>query len=142
MSSGRLASRRWRGRAEGWRVVKWWDRFWGAVWMLGSVWIAYQTARWFNAMERAAPAELGVLRYGLLAFAFLFGLLVGAFLLSIAVIGLTTGCEWLLARLGKPLPRPAREAGAAQPADGAPVPAAPGASSPATDAALAESASD
>ncbi len=122
-------------------MVKWWDRFWGAVWMLGSVWIAYQTARWFSDMERAAPAELGGLRYGLIAFAFLFGLLVGAFLLSIVVLGLTAGGEWLLARLGRPLPRPAREGAAARPA-GAPAPAAPDTTAASTDTTLAESASN
>lgn len=82
-------------------MVKWWDRFWGAVWMLGSLGTAYLTGRWFA--DHAAPADLGGLRYGLIAFSGLFGLLVGAFLLSIAVIGVTTGIEWLLARAGFPL---------------------------------------
>lgn len=87
-------------------VVRWWDRLWGAAWLLGSLWFAYLTARWFAAV--AAPANLGALHYGLVAFAALFGLLVGMFLLSAAVIALTTGLEWLFARLGHPLPRPAR----------------------------------
>jgi hypothetical protein len=87
------------------RVVKWWDRFWGAVWMVGSVAAAYLTGRWFA--ENAAPADLGGLRYGLIVFSGLFGLLVGAFVLSIAVIGITTGVEWLFARAGHPLRPPA-----------------------------------
>jgi hypothetical protein len=82
-------------------VVKWWDRFWGAVWMVGSAATAYLTGRWFA--ENAAPADLGGLRYGLIVFSGLFGLLVGAFVLSLAVIGITTGVEWLLARAGHPL---------------------------------------
>ena len=24
-------------------MVKWWDRFWGAVWVVGSAWIGYAT---------------------------------------------------------------------------------------------------
>src|SRR4051812_19297263 len=83
------------------RVVKWWDRFWGAVWMVGSAAAAYLTGRWFA--ENAAPADLGGLRYGLIVFSGLFGLLVGAFVLSLAVIGITSGVEWLLARAGHPL---------------------------------------
>jgi len=82
-------------------VVKWWDRFWGAVWILGSVGAAYLTGRWFALY--AAPANLGVLRYGLVAFSALFGLLVGALLISVAVIGITSGVEWLLRRVGHPL---------------------------------------
>jgi hypothetical protein len=85
-------------------VVKWWDRFWGAVWMVGSVWIAYSTGRWMAA--NSAPADLGGLRYGLIAFSSLFGLLVGAFCLSLAVIGITTGIEYLFARAGFPLRPP------------------------------------
>ena len=42
-------------------VVKWWDWFWGAVWIIGSALVAYLTARWFAI--NAAPADLGVLRY-------------------------------------------------------------------------------
>jgi hypothetical protein len=87
------------------RVVKWWDWFWGAVWMVGSVAVAYLTARWFA--ENASPADLGGLRYGLIAFSGLFGLLVGAFVLSLTVIGITSGVEWLLARAGHPLRPPA-----------------------------------
>lgn len=86
-------------------MVKWWDRLWGAVWMVGSLLIAYRTARWFA--DHAAPADLGGLRYGLIAFSGLFGLLVGAFCLSLAVIGVTSGIEYLLARAGHPL-RPAQ----------------------------------
>lgn len=85
-------------------MIKWWDRFWGAVWMVGSLLIAYRTARWFA--DNAAPADLGGLRYGLIAFSGLFGLLVGAFCLSLAVIGITSGIEYLFARAGHPL-RPA-----------------------------------
>lgn len=86
-------------------MVKWWDRFWGAAWMVGSAAVAYLTARWFA--ENASPADLGGLRYGLIVFSGLFGLLIGAFVLSIAVIGITTGVEWLLARAGFPLRPPA-----------------------------------
>ena len=89
---------------EGGVVVKWWDRFWGAVWMVGSVLIAYLTGRWFAA--NAAPADLGGLRYGLIASSGLFGLLVGAFCLSLAIIGITSGIEYLLARWGHPLRPP------------------------------------
>jgi hypothetical protein len=85
-------------------VAKWWDRFWGAVWMVGSVLIAYATGKWMAA--NSAPADLGGLRYGLIAFSSLFGLLVGAFCLSLAVIGITTGIEYLLARAGFPLRPP------------------------------------
>jgi hypothetical protein len=85
-------------------VAKWWDRFWGAVWMVGSALSAYLTGRWFAA--NAAPADLGGLRYGLIVFSGLFGLLVGAFCLSLAVIGITTGIEYLLARAGFPLRPP------------------------------------
>ena len=84
-------------------MVKWWDRFWGAVWMIGSVATAYLTARWFAI--NASPADLGGLRYGLIAFSGLFGLLVGAFLLSIATIGIMGGIEALLARAGRPVRR-------------------------------------
>jgi hypothetical protein len=83
------------------RVVKWWDRFWGAVWMVGSAAVAYLTGRWFA--QNAAPADLGGLRYGLIVFSGLFGLLVGAFVLSLTVIGITTGVEWLFARAGHPM---------------------------------------
>lgn len=82
-------------------MVKWWDRLWGAVWIVGSIAAAYLTGRWFA--QHAAPADLGALRYGLVAFSALFGLLVGALLLSIAVIGVTSGIEWLLKRAGYPL---------------------------------------
>ena len=91
----------------GW--VRWWDRLWGAVWVLGSLWVAYQTARWFAL--NASPADLGPLRYALVAFAFVFGLLVGMALLSLAIIGVTVGLERLFARLGFPLRRPDRPAG-------------------------------
>jgi hypothetical protein len=86
------------------RLVIWWDRFWGAVWLFGSIWVAYLTARWFA--EHATPSDLGALRWGLIAFAAIFGLLIGMFGLSLAVIGITSGLEKLLARLGWPLPRP------------------------------------
>lgn len=88
-------------------MVKWWDRFWGAVWFIGSWAIAYWTARWF-AMN-ASPADLGNLRYGLIAFSGLFGLLVGAFVTSLAVIGITSGIEALFARAGHPFQRPPLE---------------------------------
>jgi hypothetical protein len=93
-------------------VVKWWDRFWGAAWMVGSAGAAYLTARWFAI--NATPSDLGGLRYGLIVFSGLFGLLVGAFCLSILVIGITTGVERLLARAGYPLRPPIlpEEAGA------------------------------
>lgn len=89
---------------EGWVVAKWWDRFWGAVWVVGSVLIAYATGRWMAA--NSAPADLGSLRYPLIAVSSLFGLLVGSFCLSLAVIGVTTGIEYLLARAGFPLRPP------------------------------------
>jgi hypothetical protein len=85
-------------------VVKWWDRFWGAVWSIGSLAIAYFTGRWFA--HNAAPADLGGLRYGLIAFAALFGWLVGAFCLSMLVIGITSGLERGFAKLGHPFVRP------------------------------------
>lgn len=88
--------------------IKWWDRFWGAVWMVGSAWVAYATGRWFA--DNASPADLGGLRYGLIAFSGLFGLLVGAFCLSLLVIGITSGIEYLFARAGHPLRPPAAEA--------------------------------
>jgi hypothetical protein len=72
--------------------------------MVGSVLIAYLTGRWIA--ENSAPADLGGLRYGLIAFSGLFGLLVGAFCVSLAVIGITTGIEYLLARAGYPLRPP------------------------------------
>ncbi len=98
-------------------MVKWWDWFWGAVWMIGSALTAYLTARWFAI--NAAPADLGVLRYGLVAFSGLFGLLIGAFCLSIAIIGITSGIEWLLARWGFPLRPPLTPTDAAEaPVDG------------------------
>ena len=82
-------------------MVKWWDRLWGAVWVVGSAWIAYRVAAWFAA--QAAPADLGVVRYGLIALAFFFGLLTGQFGLSVAIIAVTAGVERLCARLGRPL---------------------------------------
>jgi hypothetical protein len=85
-------------------VVKWWDRFWGAVWSIGSLAIAYFTGRWFA--HNAAPADLGGLRYGLIVFATLFGWLVGAFCLSMVVIGITSGLEKIFAKLGHPFVRP------------------------------------
>ena len=42
-------------------MVKWWDRFWGAAWVVGSAWIGYETARWFAL--NATPSDLGPLRY-------------------------------------------------------------------------------
>ena len=105
----------------GW--VKWWDRFWGAVWVLGSAGVAYWTARWF-ALNAARPG-LGPLRYGLVAFAFLFGLLVGMALLSLAIIGLTVVLERLFARLGVPVVRPGRPAAQAEVARPAAVEAPP-----------------
>jgi len=92
-------------------VVKWWDRFWSVAWFVGSGAIAYWTARWFAA--NASPADLGNLRYGLIAFSGLFGLLVGAFLTSIAVIAITSGIEALFARAGHPFRRPPLEEEAA-----------------------------
>lgn len=105
-------------------MVKWWDRFWGAVWIVGSGVIAYLTARWFAT--NASPSDLGGLRYGLIAFSGLFGLLVGAFLLSLAIIGIMGGIEALLARAGRPVRRPVpadNGAGVAgrESGDGAPV---------------------
>ena len=88
-------------------MVKWWDRFWGMVWFVGSAASAYWTARWFAV--NASPADLGGLRYGLIAFSGLFGLLVGAFLTSIAVIGITSGIEARSARAGYPFLRPPLE---------------------------------
>jgi hypothetical protein len=88
-------------------VVKWWDRFWSVIWFVGSGLAAYWTARWFAV--NASPADLGGLRYGLIAFSGLFGLLIGAFLTSIAVIGLTSGIEALFARAGHPFRRPPLE---------------------------------
>lgn len=120
-------------------MVKWWDRFWGAVWIVGSFWIAYQSALWFNNMERAAPADLGGLRYGLIGSAFIFGLLVGALLLSIAVIGVTIGFEWLFSKLGMPLRRPASKPAVAPTDEPAPGPVAPDPAS-STEPTLLESA--
>jgi hypothetical protein len=100
-------------------VIKWWDWFWGAVWMIGSAFTAYLTGRWFA--HNASPADLGALRYGLIAFSGLFGLLVGAFCLSIAIIGITTGIEWIFARLGYPMRPPAAPAEPAETATGTPV---------------------
>lgn len=88
-------------------MVKWWDRFWSVAWFVGSGAVAYWTARWFAV--NASPADLGGLRYGLIAFSGLFGLLVGAFLTSIAVIGITSGVEALAARAGHPFRRPPLE---------------------------------
>lgn len=85
-------------------MVKWWDRFWGALWSIGSAAIAYKTARWFGA--NASPADLGPLRYGLIGFAFLFGLLVGMGVLSLLTIALMVVFERLLALLGYPMHRP------------------------------------
>lgn len=85
-------------------MVKWWDRFWSAVWFLGSLAIAYLTARWFAT--NAAPADLGGLRYGLIVFSGIFGLLIGALVISIVSIGIMTGVEALLARAGHPVQRP------------------------------------
>lgn len=82
-------------------MAKWWDRFWGAVWTIGSVVVAYGTARWFAL--HASPSNLGALRYPLLVFAFLFGLLVGMAALSAVIIGVTMGLERLFAALGLPL---------------------------------------
>lgn len=94
-------------------MVKWWERFWGAVWMVGTVAIAYAAARWMAA--NAAPLDLGTLRYGLIATAGLFGLLLGALTVSLIVIGLMSGLERVAARLGYPLrdpnsPAPAHDA--------------------------------
>lgn len=88
-------------------MVKWWDRFWGAVWFVSSWAIAYWTGRWFAI--NASPSDLGNLRYGLIAFSGLFGLLVGAFVMSLAVIGITSGIEALSARAGHPFVRPPLE---------------------------------
>lgn len=93
------------------RLARWWDRFWGGLWVAGSLWIAYQTARWFAA--NASPAALGPLRYGLIVFAFLFGLLVGMAVLSLAIIAVTVALEWLLSKLGHPLRPPAPDERAA-----------------------------
>ncbi|HEX5505889.1 MAG TPA: hypothetical protein VFW96_24945 [Thermomicrobiales bacterium] len=82
-------------------MAKWWDRFWGAVWTIGSFVVAYETARWFAL--HASPPYLGALRYPLLVFAFLFGLLVGMAVLSAVIIGVTMGLERLFAALGLPL---------------------------------------
>ena len=89
-------------------MVRWWDRFWGAVWVVGSAWIGYETARWFAL--NATPSDLGPLRYALVAFAFIFGLLLGMVGLSLAIIGATVGLERLFATLGHPLQRPAPQA--------------------------------
>jgi hypothetical protein len=85
-------------------VVKWWERFWGLVWMVGTLAIAYVTARWMAA--NAAPLDLGSLRYGLIGTAGLFGLLLGALTVSLIVIGLMSLLERLLARAGYPLRPP------------------------------------
>ncbi|HET8632158.1 MAG TPA: hypothetical protein VFL91_32430 [Thermomicrobiales bacterium] len=82
-------------------VAKWWDRFWGAVWTIGSLFAAFKTAQWFA--HNAAPSDLGALRYPLLVFAFLFGLLVAMAILSAVIIGVTIGLERLFAALGLPL---------------------------------------
>jgi hypothetical protein len=125
---------------EGRLVAKWWDRFWGAAWMVGSVLIAYLTGRWIAV--NSAPADLGSLRYGLIAFSSLFGLLVGAFCLSLAVIGITSGIEYLLARWGYPLrppqlsilaigpDEPAADPIADTPAEGVPIVVEPRAETP------------
>ena len=117
-------------------MVKWWDRLWGAVWMIGSVVVAYLTARWFAA--HAAPADLGGLRYGLIVFAGLFGLLVGAFLLSVATIGITSGIEALFARAGHPFRRPppihlGEESGPDEPTETPPATPATPSSTPSSD---------
>ena len=113
----------------GW--VKWWDRFWGAVWVLGSLWVAYQTARWFAL--NASPADLGPLRYALVAFAFVFGLLIGMALLSLAIIGVTVGLERLFARLGLVVRRPDRSDAVAVAGD---LPATPASSAARSDTPL------
>lgn len=123
-------------------MVKWWDRFWGLVWIAGSIWIAYLTARWISDLERAAPADLGGLRYGLIGSAFIFGLLVGALLLSLLVIGFTTGLEWVAAKLGRPFDRPARATDDLQSTERRGSGDAPTATPPASDVVLAESATD
>lgn len=86
-------------------MVKWWDRGWGALWVVGSAIIAFKTARWFAV--NASPADLGPLRYGLIVFAFLFGMLVGMAVLSLAIIGVMVAFERLFAAIGRPLKRPA-----------------------------------
>lgn len=86
------------------RVVKWWDRFWGALWAIGSAYIAFKTARWFAT--NASPADLGPLRYGLIGFAFLFGLLLGMAVLSLLTIGIMVALERLASALGHPFNRP------------------------------------
>lgn len=85
-------------------MVKWWDRFWGALWALGSAYIAFETARWFAT--NASPADLGPLRYGLIVFAFLFGLLLGMAVLSLLTIGIMVVLERLAGALGHPFNRP------------------------------------
>ncbi len=86
-------------------MVKWWDRFWGAVWFVGSVAIAYLATRY--VIHNATPAYLGVAgRYTLVAFAFLTAMLIGMAVLSLVVLGAITGFERLFARLGRPLRRP------------------------------------
>lgn len=85
-------------------MVKWWDRFWGALWAIGSAYIAFKTARWFAT--NASPADLGPLRYGLIAFAFLFGLLLGMAVLSLLTIGIMVALERLASALGHPFNRP------------------------------------
>lgn len=85
-------------------MVKWWDRFWGALWAVGSAYIAFKTARWFAT--NASPADLGPLRYGLIVFAFLFGLLLGMAALSLFTIGCMVVLERLAGALGRPFNRP------------------------------------
>lgn len=85
-------------------MVKWWDRFWGALWAIGSAYIAFRTARWFAT--NASPADLGPLRYGLIVFAFLFGLLLGMAVLSLLTIGIMVVLERLAGALGHPFNRP------------------------------------
>ena len=105
-------------------MVKWWERFWGLVWMIGTVAIAYAAGRWMAA--NAAPLDLGSLRYGLIGAAALFGLLLGALTVSLIVIGLMSLLERGFARLGynlRPAGLPPLE-GAASATDPA-APAAP-----------------
>ncbi len=86
-------------------VIKWWERFWGAVWIIGSMGTAYWAARWMAL--NAAPVDLGAFRYGLIAFSGLLGWLVGAFVLSLTTIAIMSGLEFLLARVGINLRPPA-----------------------------------
>lgn len=106
-------------------MLKWWERFWAALWFAGSALVAYLTAQWWA--EHAMPSNLGYQRYGLLVFAGLLGWLVGALLFSIAIVLLMTVLEFILARFGlrlrPPAPPPA-EAEAATEAAASPLPPA------------------